>query len=726
MRDDAPLRKSPEWWQQHFQRRRRPLLCNLRNHSIPPRWQFLCSSNFVRFLFLTCLIHLTRTSIKHDNDKNHKSSLSIGVGVGVSGKEIVAQRDTWTLIGENDTVDAGMHIRIDMTTGEKWVKQIVEDEHKENRADVEKENTDPDRNRHPRESTRSSSSSSSSSSSAAVIVSTIESDEGQKYEAAASSSNEQQRQTELNLNGEVQATMELPKQIIHNDNASESKSSSDPKYDYDMMYRTLRKLPIEEQIRIQLPTEYVADDEGEFTTTSPSSSLSFNDTTTKQQRRQFETKLRYIWEQRQKELLELEIADLPQVLKEYIMDLQTFISQQQQQQQIHDIVDESTNNQTIHTSVNSTKIDTNEKNVFISHDHILSVLQELEYQLQDIDLTRDFHTLHGWHRLVSLLGSSNISWSNDAATSVYQQHEVQMHTAWVIGTALKHIPEFHTYAIEPIQLFVPSSNRSTTSTTTTLDLVLQQIQSSYEEYVTATTAERRILRQEKITNEISTEKDKIDLISKLLQTKLLRFIYCLGSLLRGNYYSQQHLLLSPQQSEINHNKTINLLEEFMNRVLLPSLQQIHHHELVRSIATNNNNSGSIDSNSETKQQIDFLYKFVKRSLNVLSDCLNEIQSNINDNDDNPKWNLQHTNPTQYQQLQTIYRLWHHTICNTTTSIPDSTIATAEERILRHHQSNNGSIMDLNSFLSSPTSSTDHWEEMEELRSTISSILSHCP
>jgi hypothetical protein len=63
--------------------------------------------------------------------------VTVVVDVGVNGKEIVAQRDTWTLIGENDTVDAGMHIRIDMTTGEKWVKQITEEDHNVNDGNVD-------------------------------------------------------------------------------------------------------------------------------------------------------------------------------------------------------------------------------------------------------------------------------------------------------------------------------------------------------------------------------------------------------------------------------------------------------------------------------------------------------------------------------------------------------------------------------------------------------------
>lgn len=48
--------------------------------------------------------------------------------VVVDAKEIEPKADAWTVIGENDTIPAGMHVRIDMTTGEKWVKQMTEEE----------------------------------------------------------------------------------------------------------------------------------------------------------------------------------------------------------------------------------------------------------------------------------------------------------------------------------------------------------------------------------------------------------------------------------------------------------------------------------------------------------------------------------------------------------------------------------------------------------------------
>jgi hypothetical protein len=44
-----------------------------------------------------------------------------------NAKEVEVTKD-WQLLGENDTIPAGIHVRMDMTTGEKWVKEIDEDD----------------------------------------------------------------------------------------------------------------------------------------------------------------------------------------------------------------------------------------------------------------------------------------------------------------------------------------------------------------------------------------------------------------------------------------------------------------------------------------------------------------------------------------------------------------------------------------------------------------------
>jgi hypothetical protein len=295
------------------------------------------------------------------------------------------------------------------------------------------------------------------------------------------------------------------------------------------------------------------------------------------------------------------------------------------------------------------------------------------------------------------------------------------------------------------------------ATTTALDLVMQQMFTSYTEYIqfitpwTNNITAGSAIPQQTMFNDTSVTNDDRIGIPKLLQTKLLRFIYCFGALLRGNYHAQQHLLLLSSSSSMNNrssgsNKSLYqdgndnaMLQQLMNHVIFPSLYQIHHHELVSSLHSTKNNSSSSSSSSSAgttistlpelqQQHIDFLYKFLQRALNVISDCVMEIQSNLQDNNENPKWSLQYTNPTQYQQLQTIDKLWHGVFCRSEPLTHSTTIgATSEERLLHtYSRSDHGNTMDLNAFWSSPIASMNHPNEIEELRSTVRSILDHCP
>ena len=45
----------------------------------------------------------------------------------VLGKEVVAKKDEWTVVEEGDSIPAGLHVKIDLSTGEKLVKLIDEE-----------------------------------------------------------------------------------------------------------------------------------------------------------------------------------------------------------------------------------------------------------------------------------------------------------------------------------------------------------------------------------------------------------------------------------------------------------------------------------------------------------------------------------------------------------------------------------------------------------------------
>lgn len=112
----------------------------------------------------------------------------------VRAVEVVVTKE-WQQLGENDTIPAGMHVRMDMTTGEKWVK--LPDE------------TDDD-----------------SHMLAAVVqedgsVRPIETD---KIPSGSSEN--------------------------HNGAGSNGESTDEGSYDYEMMHRTLANLPVEEQERM--------------------------------------------------------------------------------------------------------------------------------------------------------------------------------------------------------------------------------------------------------------------------------------------------------------------------------------------------------------------------------------------------------------------------------------------------------------------------------------------
>jgi len=230
--------------------------------------------------------------------------------------------DEWQLLGENDTIPAGMHVRMDMTTGEKWVKQISTD-------DEDEEDSEPN--------------------TAKISASTKES-------------------AIIQGDGSIQI---VPK----DENAEESRralssDSNDQSYDYEMMHRTLSKLPDDEKERIGgLPV-------------LPQSTGSRK--VTSEERKEFESRMADIWEKRQTELKELEerMLDVPELLKERVKSIREYLKDPT-------------------THLNDMNLD--EDVPYGQVTHIVSILQDLEYQLGDLDMSRDFHTLGGWPLLASLL-----------------------------------------------------------------------------------------------------------------------------------------------------------------------------------------------------------------------------------------------------------------------------------------------------------------------------------
>jgi hypothetical protein len=111
---------------------------------------------------------------------------------------------------------------------------------------------------------------------------------------------------------------------------------------------------------------------------------------TKQEREAFEQKMKKIWGQRQEEIARLQLEmqmDMPELLKDRIARLKSYLA------------DPTTH--LLELQENRDDVDREVEEGIVTN--IESVLVDLEYQLSDLDMTRDFHTLGGWHLLVSML-----------------------------------------------------------------------------------------------------------------------------------------------------------------------------------------------------------------------------------------------------------------------------------------------------------------------------------
>jgi hypothetical protein len=78
--------------------------------------------------------------VLHPSSSSSIITTSIGVTIA-HAKEIVATNE-WQLLTENDTLPAGLHVRIDLTTGQKWAKNIDDSTAEEYQYDSTVEDVD--------------------------------------------------------------------------------------------------------------------------------------------------------------------------------------------------------------------------------------------------------------------------------------------------------------------------------------------------------------------------------------------------------------------------------------------------------------------------------------------------------------------------------------------------------------------------------------------------------
>jgi nucleotide exchange factor SIL1 len=80
-----------------------------------------------------------------------------------------------------------------------------------------------------------------------------------------------------------------------------------------------------------------------------------------------------------------------------------------------------------------TEVETNE-NYQVNVVQILKALENLEWEVQDLDKAKDFHTLGGLKATVQYLNASDV--------------QVRAYAAWVVGSAVKHYPDAQLWALQ--------------------------------------------------------------------------------------------------------------------------------------------------------------------------------------------------------------------------------------------------------------------------------------
>eukprot|EP00581_Thalassiosira_minuscula_P032494 CAMPEP_0183785234 /NCGR_PEP_ID=MMETSP0739-20130205/66394_1 /TAXON_ID=385413 /ORGANISM="Thalassiosira miniscula, Strain CCMP1093" /LENGTH=619 /DNA_ID=CAMNT_0026029233 /DNA_START=148 /DNA_END=2007 /DNA_ORIENTATION=+ len=430
-----------------------------------------------RSIALATALFLSSSLLHHKSSFLPSTSLRMnsfsGFQIFASAKEIVATKD-WQLLGENDTIPAGLHIRMDMTTGEKWVKLPSDD-------DAEGE-----------ESIKAAIHEAEMDASGALTI--VETDNDND-----SSQN--------NLDAMTETSEEPP-------------IETPPQRDYGMMHRVMSQLPPEELERYGgLPA-------------LPSSSNETNKPQlTQAERELFEQRMEQLWQERQEALAEAQeqVADLPSILKDRIRMLKEYVEDDDDDGgKLKNILQDKKQQQ-----LESDGNDEDEKTAVVRN--VLDALRDLEFQLGDVDMARDFHTLGGWPYLVSLLedGAHGLTPNESDEELLILTDEIKALAAMTIGTAVGNLGEFRDWALEDV-----SSALSTSTKASALSVLIDSVEHELSE------RSNQMNGGSMAVTSISDARYKSRAIYKL------RVVYALGSLLRGNPAAQHYFLWSTDGAEL--------------------------------------------------------------------------------------------------------------------------------------------------------------------------------
>jgi len=435
-------------------------------------------------------------------------------------KEIVATKE-WQLLEEGDTIPAGLHVRMNMQTGQKWARLDTEDddeeipqlppksEVKDNDVAIATINTMGDNTVNAGDGNAKEGDERDKT----IKITYLPSDYAKSISPETSTKItsqllEQERKKKLYQS--FAALDDFPNASVEDD--------SDGKLGVITMYRALLSLPKDETDRMggELPP-------------LPSS----NDTAVDEEVwDEFERAVRTRWETRQAQLKNIEeefLANAPTIIRDRIEALEGYILSPLEHLGL--ILAESDS-------------DSNERDDEKEHIDIVWVLDDLDYQLMDIDMARDFHTMGGWPVLVSLLtdsihGINEVDVVSPKITNSTQIPSMNMNkdtfelvwkiqglTSSTIGSAVRNIAEFHSWALENFDDLTTAQNSdegsgddSTTTQTNVLSILVSKL-----DYYTTDSSSPLILWQD----------------DDLFLKKIYRELHALGALLRGNRLATYH------------------------------------------------------------------------------------------------------------------------------------------------------------------------------------------
>ncbi len=427
-------------------------------------------------------------------------------------KEIVATHE-WQEVKEGDTIPQGLHIKIDLETGMKWAK-LLSDNDKNLEVSVQDDGgevvlaADKAEQKPTRE----------------IMSKEVEEDQNLHIQNAIKIT--QLANSELTAEASAKVTSQLLEQAERRSNAMESIASLNDfegdtttgELEHEMMYRTLLSLPTEEILASGLalpipPAENASQDV----------------------KSEFEKQIREIWKVRQDLLKSMEeeyLADVTDIINERINSLKDYFADPMKH--IRQIM-------TSRRTVKEDGIEIEDLSL------ITGVLNDLEFQLIDLDNARDFHSMGGWPILVALLTDSvhgleyefqkeidlaaqqlnrenvNVTEGEDVAIKLsenateflkeYQRvvWEIQGLACWCMGTAVKNVEEFHSWATEDFShMMSPNTN---TGIVNVITIIINKLHAE-------SNTDNSIL-------DISSIDDKLQMRQKFE-------IYALGALLRGN------------------------------------------------------------------------------------------------------------------------------------------------------------------------------------------------